>query len=76
MALYIPHSNFHLALLYVRPETFGPYCILLFLDGVQQIMSGVVTEDSPREMVDLLWSLRSKTYACMLALLHFVTCTS
>ena len=26
MALYIPHSIFHLAwLLYVRPETFGPY---------------------------------------------------
>ena len=25
MALYIPHSIFHLArLLYVRPETFGP----------------------------------------------------
>ena len=32
MALYIPHSVFHLArLLYVRPETFGPYyiCVLL-----------------------------------------------
>ena len=29
MALYIPHSIFHLArLLYVRPETFGPYCVL------------------------------------------------
>jgi hypothetical protein len=26
MALYIPHSIFHLArLFYVRPETFGPY---------------------------------------------------
>ena len=26
MALYIPHSIFQLArLLYVRPETFGPY---------------------------------------------------
>ena len=26
MALYIPHSIFHFArLLYVRPETFGPY---------------------------------------------------
>ena len=26
MALYIPHSIFHVArLLYVRPETFGPY---------------------------------------------------
>ena len=30
MALYIPHSIFHLArLLYVRPETFGPYCVRL-----------------------------------------------
>ena len=33
MALYIPHSIFHFArLLYVRPETFGPYyvdCCLL-----------------------------------------------
>ena len=28
MALYIPHSIFHLARLsYVRPETFGPYCV-------------------------------------------------
>ena len=35
MALYIPHSIFRLArLLYVRPETFGPYyvhAILIFL---------------------------------------------
>ena len=30
MALYIPHSIFHLAqLLYVRPETFGPYYVLV-----------------------------------------------
>ena len=29
MALYIPHSIFHLARhLYVRPETFGPYYVL------------------------------------------------
>ena len=28
MALYIPHSIFHLArLLYVRPEMFGPYYV-------------------------------------------------
>ena len=28
MALYIPHSIFRLArLLYVRPETFGPYYV-------------------------------------------------
>jgi hypothetical protein len=31
MALYIPHSIFHLArLLYVRPETFGPYYVPTF----------------------------------------------
>ena len=30
MALYIPHSIFHLArLLYDRPETFGPYYVVL-----------------------------------------------
>ena len=30
MALYIPHSIFHLErLLYVRPETFGPYYVRL-----------------------------------------------
>ena len=29
MALYIPHSIFHLArLLYVRPENFGPYYVV------------------------------------------------
>jgi hypothetical protein len=33
MALYIPHSIFHLArLLYVRPETFGPYDILFIVN--------------------------------------------
>ena len=32
MALYIPHSIFHLArLLYVRPETFGPYYVCTFV---------------------------------------------
>ena len=30
MALYIPHSIFNLArLLYVKPETFRPYCVYL-----------------------------------------------
>ena len=33
MALYIPHSIFHLArLLYVRPETFGPYYVQYHLN--------------------------------------------
>ena len=32
MALYIPHSIFHLAqLLYVTPETFGPYYVGSFI---------------------------------------------
>ena len=35
MALYIPHSIFHLArLLYVRPENFGPYYVLVVLNRV------------------------------------------
>ena len=36
MALYIPHSIFHLArLLYVRPETFGPYYVSrCFMKGI------------------------------------------
>ena len=30
MALYTPHSIFHLArLLYVRPEIFGPYYVII-----------------------------------------------
>ena len=32
MALYIPHRIFNLArLLYVRPETFGPYYVVMSL---------------------------------------------
>ena len=32
MALYIPHSIFHLArLLYVRPETLGPYYVCYYV---------------------------------------------
>ena len=32
MALYIPHSIFHLSrLLYVRPETFGPYYVHIYI---------------------------------------------
>ena len=35
MALYIFHSIFHLArLLYVRPETFGPYCVHCAFVGI------------------------------------------
>ena len=38
MALYIPHSIFHLArLLYVRPETFGPYYVNINLQPISMI---------------------------------------
>jgi hypothetical protein len=46
MALYIPHSIFHLArLLYVRPETFGPYYVLssAVYDWLQYIFINVFT---------------------------------
>ena len=40
MALYIPHSIFHLAqLLYVRPETLGPYYVPTTLHGVTSQMT-------------------------------------
>ena len=39
MALYIPYSIFHLArLLYVRPETVGPYYVLYKFSGFQAIV--------------------------------------
>ena len=49
MALYIPHSIFHLArLLYVRPETFGPYYVLneiiLSYDFVFSTYEGNITD--------------------------------
>ena len=44
MALYIPHSIFHLArLLYVRPETFGPYYVhISALNSSENIQSGIL----------------------------------
>ena len=37
MALYIPHSIFHLArLLYVGPETFGPYYVAFSFNVVKE----------------------------------------
>jgi hypothetical protein len=37
MALYIPYSIFHLArLLYVRPETLGPYYVRLLLETMEK----------------------------------------
>jgi hypothetical protein len=44
MALYIPHSILHLArLLYVRPETFGPYCVQHLVEW--NIEERIVVED-------------------------------
>ena len=41
MAIYIPHSIFHLArLLYVRPDTFGPYYVYV---GRRQRLNTVVS---------------------------------
>ena len=38
MTLYIPHNIFHLArLLYVRPETFGPYYAHVYSTGTKVI---------------------------------------
>ena len=56
MALYIPHSIFHLArLLYTRPETFGPYyvaiacCVLLLADrNTYAVLSFVVSVMFPK----------------------------
>ena len=43
MALYIPHSIFHLAwLLYVRPENFGPYYVSLKLRNFKLRNSGSI----------------------------------
>ena len=37
MALYIPHSIFHLArLLYVRPETFETYYVVCYISDARQ----------------------------------------
>ena len=54
MALYIPHSIFHLArLLYVRPETFGPYYI-----ASQWFTYALLTRFGPRDffLFSRLWS--------------------
>ena len=52
MALYIPHSIFHLPrLLYVRPETFGPYCVSTLCEHLRRVevslKTGCKPEDTP-----------------------------
>ena len=57
MALYNPHSIFHLAqLLYVRPETFGPY----YAPCVDGTYSFLVSNLSVRKA--LYWTIYVKDY--------------
>jgi hypothetical protein len=47
MALYIPHSIFHLArLMYVSPETFGPYYVHFFT-WLRLLLFGVFLPRTP-----------------------------
>ena len=49
MALYIPHSIFHLArLLYVSPETFGPYYVYTLCN----MMHGAYNVKNVRQFVN------------------------
>ena len=49
MALYIPHSIFHLArLLYARPETFGPYYVRSLSYEICLITFSAITEPFPK----------------------------
>ena len=49
MALYIPHSIFHLArLLYVRLETFGPYCVFAFVESANIIIGKESSSESDK----------------------------
>jgi hypothetical protein len=68
MALYIPHSIFHLArLLYVRPETFGPYYVHFITsqksEGLYYIAVEVwylATVSTPMSF-DKIWKVRVTT---------------
>ena len=43
MALYIPHSIFYLArILYVRPETFGPYYVSFHVPAGKRVLPPMV----------------------------------
>ena len=48
MALYIPHSIFHLArLLYVRPENFGPYYVYIYIYNAFSVQEALLVKKSP-----------------------------
>ena len=62
MALYIPHSIFHLArLLYVRPETFGPYYVL-----TMQLVTALLDYTRRREVMDAI-SNNGKNLGCFIS---------
>ena len=54
MALYISHSTLHLArLLYVRPETFGPYYVILCFTYCGQVRGSSVSSVAFLGFLDL-----------------------
>ena len=59
MALYIPHSIFHLArLLYVRPETFGPYYVY-FMACIRRLLLNlfcVLNFNSFFHGIEIMWT--------------------
>jgi hypothetical protein len=59
MALYIPHSIFHLArLLYVRPETFGPYYVY-FMAFIRRLLLNlfcVLNFSSFFHGIEIMWT--------------------
>ena len=63
MALYIPHSFFHLArLLYVRPETFAPYYVWNLLWNTRHSNWGLYTYNTSSTKPDVYHSVRETTY--------------
>ena len=53
MALYVPHSIFHLArLLYVRPETFGPYYVRYEVSKAVTVKVALVWDVTPCGLAD------------------------
>ena len=66
MALYIPHSIFHLAwLLYVRPETFGPYYVVGSKVKVPVHATSFLPRNLQRkQLVTRYLNLRLRCYMC------------
>ena len=69
MALYIPHSIFHLErLLYIRPETFGPYYVC---NRVFDWFYAFIFRD--KQLSTFLFSLMRATYLANFITLDFIT---